>query len=307
MAKQKQTGLGRGLGSLIPKPTIPSPSEDTSEATSTKPTLSEGGLDTTVAESDILEVSVDDVHSNTYQPRKYFSEKHLNELADSIKEHGVLQPLVVIPRKEGGYELIAGERRLRASKQAGKKHVPIIVRQASELERLELALIENIQRADLNPIEEAWSYQKLNDEFGLTHEQVAKRVGKSRSTITNALRMLQLPENIQQAIAEGKITEGHAKVLMEIKDEDRRAELFERVLKEKLTITDTAEEVKKVAVNRHTRTVRKDPTLGAYEQELRGLLGTKVSIKKRGKHAGIVQIEYYGDEEFQALLEKLRG
>jgi len=157
----------------------------------------------------------------------------------------------------------------------------------------------------LNPIEEAESYQKLNDEFGLTHEQVAKRVGRSRPAITNAIRMLSLPGEIQKAIAEAQITEGHAKVLMEIKDEEKRLALFRRVLSEKLTITDTAQEVKKVSVARHARRVTKDPNTEAYEQKLRDSLGTKVSIKKRGKHAGIIVIEYYGEDEFAKLIELL--
>jgi len=311
MAQKQNFGLGRGLGSLIPSKREEPASDERQEgnyfsARAFKPTPEDPpAVEQNVAQSIVRDVPVGDIASNEYQPRKHFAEKPLEELSASIKEHGILQPLVVIEKEEGGYELVAGERRLRASKMAGLSTVPVIVRNFNELERLELALIENIQRADLNPIEEAVAYQKLNDEFGLTHEQIAKRLGKSRPVVSNALRLLHLPEEIQQAIAEGKITEGHAKVLMEIKDEAKRDALFKKVLSQKLTITDTSSEVQRVGVQPHSRRVNRDPNIAALEDDLRDRLGTKVSIKKRGKHGGVIAIEYYGQEEFRELLEKL--
>jgi len=294
---QKQThGLGRGLGSLIPNK-----SNFFSASSFERRDID---IDEAAANSRIVDVPVESIISNKYQPRQYFSEKPLQELAASIKEHGILQPLVVV-KAGAGYELIAGERRLRASKIAGLKTVPVIIRQASELQKLELALIENIQRSDLNPIESAEAYQKLNDEFGLTHEEIAKKMGKSRPMISNAIRLLGLPAEMQQALAEGRITEGHAKVLLEIHDNDKRLALFKRVLADKLTISDTSQEVKKVEVNRHTRKITRDPNLEAHEERLREALGTKVSIRRRGKNGGEIVIEYYGEEEFADLIEKL--
>lgn len=293
----KQTfGLGRGLGSLIPG--------KNNFFSSTA--FERRSLEEPVTGAVIVDVPINSIVSNKYQPRQYFAAKPLQELAASIKEHGILQPLVVVKNAAGaGFELIAGERRLRAAQAAGLAQVPVIIREASELERLELALIENIQRADLNPIESAEAYQKLNDEFGLTHDDIARRMGKSRPVISNTIRLLGLPPAMQQALAEGAITEGHAKVLLEIKDEAKRAALFQRVLQQKLTISDTAQEVKRVAVNRHTRKITKDPNLAAYEERLREALGTKVSIRRRGKNGGEIVIEYYGEEEFGELMRKL--
>lgn len=300
MSSKQTFGLGRGLNSLIPQKDNKEKENYFSANTFVARPLVPAG-----EENSIHEVLASEVVSNKYQPRLRFAEKSLQELADSIKEHGILQPLVVVRKESGGYELIAGERRLRAAKIAGLTKVPVIIRKADELQKLELALIENIQRADLNPIESALSYQKLNDEFGLTHEEIAKRMGKSRPVVSNAIRLLSLPEEIKQALTDGTITEGHAKVLMEIKDEATRSALFQQVLQQKLTISDTSQEVKKVAVVPHTRKVSRDPNFMAFEEELREKLGTKVSIRRRGKNGGEIVIEYYGEEEFKDLIEKL--
>lgn len=296
MTQTQKHGLGRGLGSLIPNKS----SFFSANAFGSRP------IDDKVAQSSIYEVATSAIVSNKYQPRLRFAEKPLQELAASIKEHGILQPLVVV-KAGSGYELIAGERRLRAAKMAGLSKVPVIIRESSELEKLELALIENIQRQDLNLIEAAESYQKLNDEFGLTHDEIAKRLGKSRPVVSNTIRLLALPGEIKQALAEGAITEGHAKVLLEIKDDAKRSALFKQVLAQKLTISDTSKEVKKVEVNRHTRQVKRDANLMAYEERLREKLGTKVTIRRRGQKGGEIVIEYYGEEEFSDLISKLSG
>ncbi|MDP1709774.1 MAG: ParB/RepB/Spo0J family partition protein, partial [Candidatus Komeilibacteria bacterium] len=293
-------GLGRGLSSLIPRKDNKEKDNYFSASTFSARPLAPGA-----AVDSIHEVAVNEIVSNKYQPRTHFAEKPLQELAASIKEHGILQPLVVVSAGSGGYELIAGERRLRAAKIAGLARVPVIIREASELQKLELALIENIQRADLNPIESALAYQKLNDEFGLTHEEISKKMGKSRPAVSNTIRLLSLPDEIQQALSEGAITEGHAKVLMEIKDEAKRLVLFKQVLQQKLTISDTSQEVKKVVVARHARKLSRDPNFMAFEEDLREKLGTKVSIRRRGKNGGEIVIEYYGEEEFKDLMEKL--
>lgn len=310
----KQTfGLGRGLGSLIPG----CKTEDKKSPATVKfppakadyfssGALASHPIDEKISRSAVIEAPISEITSNKHQPRRYFEDDSLRELAVSIKEHGILQPLVVVKNDSGGgYELIAGERRLRAARLANLKTVPVIARQAGELERLELALIENIQRADLNLIEQAQAYKKLNDEFGLTQDQIAGRMGKSRPVVTNTIRLLSLPQEIQHAVAEGKIREGHAKVLLEVKDAEKRLALFHEILREKFSIPDTISEVKRIQVKPHTRRIRKDPNTIALEDDLRRALGTKVHIRRLGKSAGEIVIEYYGEEELAALMEKL--
>lgn len=231
----------------------------------------------------------------------------MERLAQSIREHGIIQPLVVVRDASGQYELIAGERRLRASKLGGLKTVPAIIRKSGELERLEIALIENIQRSDLNPIEEAESYQKLNDEFGLTHQQIADRMGKTRPLISNALRLLGLPSEIQLALSERKINAGHGRAILEVHDDAKRMALFRKILAERLSIIDATQEARKVEVNRHTRTVSKDPNIEAYERALTELLGTRVSIGRKGKNTGVIAIEFYDPKELPGLVAKLMG
>ena len=302
MAKQNH-GLGRGLGSLIPGKTKNS-------AAMPRPSVQPGvhsSVEIEVAQSSIISLPVEKIVSNRHQPRKYFNQEELESLSQSIKVHGIIQPLVVVRDASGSYELIAGERRLRASKMAGLKTVPAIIRESDELERLELALIENIQRSDLNPIEEAESYQKLNDEFGLTHQQIADRVGKTRPLISNAVRLLGLPAEIQMALSERKINTGHARAILEVHDDAKRMALFKKILSEKLSIVDATHEARKVEVNRHTRTITKDPNIEAYERKLAEFLGTRVSIGRKGKNAGVITIDFYEPNELDGLVEKLLG
>lgn len=265
------------------------------------------GIDEAVAQSRVLELPLEQVISNRHQPRTHFAQDELERLAQSIREHGIIQPLVVVKDESGRYELIAGERRLRASKMAGLKTAPAIVRESNELERLELALIENIQRSDLNPIEEAEAYQKLNDEFGLTHQHIADRVGKTRPLISNAIRLLGLPAEVQLALAEGAINAGHGRAILEVRDDAKRLALFRKILAEKLSNADTAHEAHRVEVNRHTRLVRKDPNIEAYERALAEKFGTRVAIGRKGKSVGTITIEFYKPEELDTLVEKLLG
>ncbi|MBI1961606.1 MAG: ParB/RepB/Spo0J family partition protein [Parcubacteria group bacterium] len=300
--KKQNHGLGRGLGSLIPnksKAALPSPANQQVGAH----TSVEAG----VAQSAVVEIPVEKIVSNRHQPRKHFVQEELERLAQSIREHGIIQPLVVVADAGGQYELIAGERRLRAAKMAGLATVPTTIRKSDELERLELALIENIQRSDLNPIEEAESYQKLNDEFGLTHQQIADRMGKTRPLISNAIRLLSLPAEIQMALAERRINAGHARAILEVHDDAKRMALFKKILAEKLSIVDATHEARTVEVHRHTRTVNKDPNIEAYEAVLANRLGTRVSIGRKGKNTGIIAIEFYAPKELDAIMAKLLG
>lgn len=293
------SGLGRGLQSLIPRKPLSNGDNFPRQDFSSRPVSSyEGG--TKSAGNGVLEVSIDSVRPNPRQPREHFSHSALEELIASIKEHGVLQPLVVTRRGDGTYELIAGERRLRASKLAGKETVPVIVRTASEQEKLELALIENLQRQDLSPIEEAKAYKMLIEEYDLTQEEVAKRVGKSRPFVANTLRLLTLPQEVQKAVALGKITSSNARTLAGLSSAEEQKKWMAQMMKEGMT---SREAERKVTVKR--RTVIVDPQASADEEALREALGTKVTVEKRGGK-GIIAIGFYSDEEYRALVKRLK-
>lgn len=299
----QQYGLGRGLASLIP----PKKSDQTSTASSTPvvkpavlPTATLSHPETPVTH----EIPIGSIIPNPNQPRLHFDEAKLTELTESIREHGILQPLIVTKR-DGGYELIAGERRLQAGKRAGLTSVPVVVREAGNQEKLELAIIENIQRHDLNPIEEAKAYLRLAEEFGLAQDAVAKKMGKSRSTVANTLRLLTLPVEIQRAVIEGKLSEGHAKALLAIDNPEKQRALFELIIKEELTVRETEDRARAVAVRSHVRTTRElSPEIVAKEEWLTEQLGTKVKISARGKGGRIV-IEYYSPEELNTILGRM--
>ena len=293
----KTFGLGRGLGSLIQSSQKPASLASEIAVHSEMPMVSD-------ADERILQVSPDRIRANNVNPRQTFDHAPMEELVASIKKHGILQPLIAT--KDGvGYQLVAGERRLRAAKIAGLKTVPLIVREASELERLELALIENIQRQDLNPIEEARAYRQLMDEFGLTQEEVGIRLGKPRPTVANMLRLLDLPEEMQKALSDGRVSVGHAKVLLSLPNSGVQQQYFKKILNEKLSVQALSQDVQKVAVQKHWRRVT-DPNLEAQKDALRRALGTKVDIKKKGD-SGTIEIQFFSAEEFRALLERLGG
>lgn len=278
----KHTGLGKGLDALIP----------TGETTVT----SAGG---------VMQIPVEQIQPNPHQPRIHFNENDLSELADSIREHGVLQPLVVMS-VDGGYQLIAGERRLQASKLAGLRAVPAILRQATKQELLELALIENIQRADLNALEEAEAYRQLTEDFGLSHEAVARRVGKSRVAVTNTLRLLGVAPAVKQALVDGKITEGHARALLGLSSVRAQESALQTVVKLDMSVRQTEGLVKKLggAKLSSKKKAGPSPDVSDIEQRLRASLGTKVALR-HSKKGGTVTIHYYSDEELDALLGKL--
>jgi ParB family chromosome partitioning protein len=256
----------------------------------------------------MMEVGIDLIKPNPWQPRKNFDEQALQELSASIKEHGILQPLVVVPAPDGSYQLIMGERRLRASKLAGLTKVPVVIHDYMEEHRkLELALIENIQRHNLNPIEEAFAYKQLVDEYRMTQDEVAKKVGKGRTTITNMLRLLHLPLKIQNAIIEGTISEGHARAILSMMGMEKQIALFDMVVSQGMTVRQVEEKVREMLERpKVIRTPRgpSDPEVSALENEIRGKLGTKVKVQKSGE-SGKITIEFFSKDELDNFMAKL--
>lgn len=268
------------------------------------------GLDALIpaeAATGLREVAIDQIEPNPHQPRQRFERVALEDLAQSVREHGIVQPLVVSAIGDDRYRLIVGERRWQASKLAGLEKVPVVIKEVSDRQSLELALIENIQRADLNPLEEAAAYQRLMQDFALTQQDVGRQVGKSRVAITNTMRLLLLPEVVKRAVIEERISEGHARALLSLPDKHSQMAALVRVERDELTVRATEELVRRLLEPRRVRTVReKPPDVEAVEDELRRALGTKVSLQ-HGKRGGRIVIEYYSDEEFQGLYERLRG
>jgi ParB family chromosome partitioning protein len=254
----------------------------------------------------VTQVAVGLIQRNPHQPRTVFDAMQLAELADSIREHGVLQPLIVAPAADGTYTLIAGERRLQAAQKAGFKSVPVILRNASGREMLELALIENIQRADLNPLEEAEAYHQLVDEFGLSHDAVAARVGKSRVAVTNTLRLLGLSSRVKQALVNGKISEGHARALLALTSAKAQESALQTVVNLNLNVRQVEELVRKLGGNKPApkKKTGRSADVNDMEKRLRSSLGTKVTLR-HGRKGGTVLIHYYSDEELDELLKKL--
>jgi ParB family transcriptional regulator, chromosome partitioning protein len=281
----RRTGLGRGLDALIPG--------------SERPTA-----------VGIQQVPVTAIDPNPRQPRQQIDPAELEELAASIREHGVLQPLIVTyePGEPERFILIAGQRRLMASRLAGLESVPALVREAGEQQRLELALIENIQRTDLNALEQAEAYRQLNDEFGLSHEAISGRVGKSRAAITNTLRLLKLPDDVRSALANGQISEGHARALLALATPQAQSAALDVIVKQDLSVRQTEELVRRLSGQRPTSKPKPaaPPEVRALEDRLRQRLGTRVSLNRRGR-GGTLVIHFYSDEELDALVDNLLG
>lgn len=306
---QPRRGLGRGLDALIPArtheaPPMPVESPPPPPEPEPAPPIRRGGPEM---------LDIDLIAPNPEQPRTHFEPERLRELAESIREHGIIQPLVVSRDDAGGYRLIAGERRLQAARLAGLQNVPVVVREATDSELLELALIENIQRDDLNPIEEAHAYRRLIDEYGLTQEDAARRVGKNRATVANALRLLALEHEIRRSLIEGEISEGHARALLGLPDSHTRLEAWREVVRRRLSVRDT-----EAAVRRRTNEARgnggltsstptmarRDALIADIERRLQRALGTRVSVQPQKKGARIV-IECYSAEEFDNVVHQL--
>jgi ParB family chromosome partitioning protein len=287
-------GLGRGLSSLIPKK-----QNDGGALASDNFLERQAKAD---GKNQVLFLAPDKIKSNPYQPRQDFQDDKLDELVKSIKEHGIIQPLVV-SREGDAYELIAGERRLRAAKLAGFKEVPVILREVNNKKKLELALIENIQREDLSPIETAKAYQQLINEFGLKQEELALIVGKSRSAVANTLRFLKLPFEIQNALTGGRITEAHAKYLAGLDSETKQLNIFKKILHSNLSVRDTNSIIKKIGGTKESQ-IKVNYSDKNKELSLRDALGTKVEIR-RGRSGGQILIDFYSDEELGEIIGKI--
>jgi len=300
MSEKKKSVLGRGLGALLE-------ANDTSERNSGKKIVANAGTITTGA---VISIPLELIEVNPFQPRTTFEEESLKELADSIRIHGVIQPITVRKAENNKYQLIAGERRLRASKLAGKAEVPAYVRTATDQESIEIALIENIQREDLNPLEIAINYKRLQDECDLTQEQLAERLGKNRSTVTNFLRLLKLPPDLQAGLRDGKITMGHAKALMSIDHMPTLLQAFKEVVSKGMSVRQVEELVRQLEVKPSKNappTANKSNAVPFGVQKMQDKLMTKLSTKvqilrsKDGK--GEIVIKFYSDEDLDRLME----
>ncbi|HYH03501.1 MAG TPA: ParB/RepB/Spo0J family partition protein [Bacillota bacterium] len=287
----KTRGLGRGLGALLPD------------------------LEEEVNDGPQLELDINSIAPNPYQPRREFSNEKLAELSESIKTHGIIQPLVV-RQIDGQYQLIAGERRLRAAKLAGLSVVPVVIKEMTEQTMMEVAIVENIQRENLSPIEEAEAYRRLMNEFYLTQDDIAKKVGKSRPAIANTLRLLNLPREVQGDLASGTLTMGHARALLALKSPDEQKNIWAQIQLQQLSVRETEELIRKLneppVVSRETKVTKptivsdRDPNMLLIEEELQQVLGTKVTIREKGQ-GGKIEIDYYSPEEFERILEKLNS
>ena len=292
-------GLGRGLGAFFDDVPIASPVVDVKKS---QPQAEE--------QSGVTRLKIRDIEPNPDQPRKNFDKAALDALASSIKEHGVIQPILVKPEKGGIYIIIAGERRWRAAKLAGLKEMPCIIGEYTEKEIMEVALIENLQREDLNPIEESEGYKKLMDTFALTQEEVSQRVGKSRSAVANALRLNQLSDTVKKMVVDGKISAGHARAILSLEKESDRLILAEKIEKDGLSVRQAEAAAAVIAKNRGTKKSKTvDKNLESYFKNLADTLShkleTKVSIK-HGKKRGKIEIEYYSNDDLENILRKLK-
>lgn len=292
-AKNTKKGLGKGLDSLIPKIEVSEISSKPKRQVSEK------------VEKGITNIKINLIEPNRNQPRKTFDEDALIELAESIKQYGIIQPLVV-QKKDDYYEIIAGERRWRAAKQAGLKEVPVIIKDYSEQEVVEIALIENIQREDLNPIEEAMAYKRLLTEFNLKQDQVAERVSKSRTAVTNSMRLLKLSEEVQQMVIENLISSGHARALLAIEDKNLQIQLATRIMDEKLSVRET-EKLVKLILNPKTKkekeTIENQFIYDDIENKIKEIVGTKVKVNHKSNGKGKIEIEYYSNAELERIYD----
>ena len=286
----KRGGLGKGLDSLI---------KENKTAKHTAPVKKE------VVNAGPIMMKINDVEPNRDQPRKHFEEDALLELADSIKQFGILQPLIVQKRNDY-YEIIAGERRWRAARQAGIKEIPVIIKEYTDQEIVEISLIENIQRENLNPIEEAMAYKRLLEEFDLKQDEVAERVSKSRTAVTNSMRLLKLSERVQQMIVDDMISTGHARALLALDDEEQQYILANKIFDEKLSVRETEKLVKALKNPKKEVKVQKQEHMFVYdnlEEHLKNIIGTKVSVNPKANGKGKIEIEYYSEEELERIYD----
>ena len=304
----KKSGLGRGLDALFPEKTVQSKPKTTVKTvkqtkTATAETKKSSQQETSNGER-MMKISM--IEPNREQPRKKFDEDALQELSESIKQYGILQPLLVSDKKDY-YEIVAGERRWRAAKMAGLKEVPVVVKEFTDQEIVEISLIENIQREDLNPIEEAMAYKRLMEEFHLKQDEIADRVAKSRTAVTNSMRLLKLSSKVQEMVIADMISAGHARALLGISDEALQETTAMKVFDEKLSVRETEKLVKnlvspakKVKTERNTA---EDAIYESLEEKMKGIMGTKVSIQRKKNNKGKIEIEYYSRDELERIIE----
>ncbi len=287
MAPKKKSGLGKGLDALF----LDNSTENQQGA--------------------VTQLSINEIEPKRDQPRKHFDEEALSELSESIAMHGVIQPLLVRPISDGGYQLIAGERRWRASRMAGLTQVPVVIREMSDSEAMELALIENLQREDLNPIEEAEGFKLLMDTYSLTQEQAAERVGKSRPAVANALRLLSLPAKVVVLLKEGKLSSGHARALLPLKDENTMLSLCKEIEEKDLSVRETERIVKNLLSDKKEKKEKKpkkrDPYFDECELSIREALGRKANINLSKGDKGTIEIEFFSKDDLKKILKSLAG
>ena len=296
----KKSGLGKGLDALIP-----AGNKRTVEKKNSEPVI----IEKVVEKKGVETLKITEVEPNREQPRKNFNEDALLELADSIKQYGVIQPLIV-QKKADHYEIIAGERRWRAAKMAGIKEIPVIIKDYSDQQVMEISLIENIQREDLNPVEEAMAYKNLMEEFHLKQDEIAEKVSKSRTTVTNSMRLLKLDKRVQQMLIDEMISAGHARTLITIEDPDAQYNIATKIFDEKLSVRETEKlvkllqkpEVKKEKVEKVNSFIYKD-----IEEKMKAILGTKVTVDHKSNNKGKISIEYYSNEELERILYLLES
>lgn len=304
----KKSGLGRGLDALFPEKTVQSKpktvktvKEEKKVAVDTKKSSQQ---ETSNGER-MMKISM--IEPNREQPRKKFDEDALQELSESIKQYGILQPLLVSDKKDY-YEIVAGERRWRAAKMAGLKEVPVVVKEFSTQEIVEISLIENIQREDLNPVEEAMAYKRLIDEFHLKQDEIAERVGKSRTAVTNAMRLLKLSEKVQQMLIDEMITAGHARAILAISDKEKQESVAMKVFDEKLSVRETEALVKRMLEPPKTEKKSKfssaeDAIYESLEEKMKSIMGTRVQIHRKKNDKGKIEIEYYSKDELERIID----
>ena len=310
----KKTGLGRGLDALFPEKTVPhkEPAKKVSSKQDMKSDQNTASVndkteDTAQKRKNAeLMVKISSVEPNLNQPRKQFDEDSLLELSESIKQYGILQPLLVSDKNDY-YEIIAGERRWRAAKLAGLKEVPVIVKEYNEQELVEISLIENIQREDLNAVEEAMAYKRLIDEFHLKQDEIADRVGKSRTAVTNSMRLLKLDPKVQQMLIDEMITAGHARAILSISDKEAQVTVAMKVFDEKLSVRETESLVKRILDPPKEKKIQKntaeDAIYESLEERMKGIMGTKVFINRKKNNKGKIEIEYYSKDELERIID----
>ena len=292
----KKSGLGKGLDSLIPAQEATKQTENHSPEQRQKEEEKKAGA---------FFVKISKVEPNREQPRKSFDEDALQELADSIKQFGILQPLIV-KKKDDYYEIVAGERRWRAAKIAGLKEVPVILKEFNEQEIVEISLIENIQRENLNPIEEAVAFKRLMEDFSLKQDEIAKRVTKSRTAVTNSMRLLKLDKRVQQMVVDEMISTGHARALLSLENDELQYTVAQKIFDEKLSVRETEKLVKSILNPKKQKKILEEGEDLVYrnlEEKIKSIVGTKVLIQRKGKNKGKIEIEYYSMEELERLIE----